>query len=139
MRFNVIIRCLKTFSQILLRVRQSVTVTHPIILADSEAVSLNGIPALLPFLAKPCASSVRLFCQGSSLRFDKRETRAPLTARTDSRLSPPRRAFASFFQAEITLERRKKERNEPMPDRQHASWCGFRKLWPHSFRKFWPV
>jgi hypothetical protein len=35
--------------------RQSVSVTHPIILADSEAVSLNRIPALLPFLAKPCA------------------------------------------------------------------------------------
>src|SRR5436190_3052901 len=47
---------------------------------------------------------------------------AALTARTDSRLSPPRRAFASFFQAEITLERRKKERNEPMPDTQHATW-----------------
>jgi hypothetical protein len=47
---------------------------------------------------------------------------AALTARTDWRVSPPRRAFASFFQAEITLERRKKERNEPMPDRQHATW-----------------
>src|ERR1700739_3097650 len=47
---------------------------------------------------------------------------AALTAPTDSRVSPPRRAFASFFQADITLERRKKERNEPMPDRQHASW-----------------
>jgi len=47
---------------------------------------------------------------------------AALTVRTDSRVSPPRRAFASFFQAEITLERRKKERNEPMPDTQHATW-----------------
>jgi hypothetical protein len=33
-----------------------------------------------------------------------------------------RRAFASFFQAEITLERGKEERSEPMPDRQHATW-----------------
>src|SRR3989440_1820735 len=47
---------------------------------------------------------------------------AALTVRTDRRVSPPRRAFASFFQADITLERRKKEKNEPMPDRQHASW-----------------
>jgi len=49
------IRSLKALGKVLLRVRQSVSVTHPIILADSEAVSLNRIPALLPFLAKPCA------------------------------------------------------------------------------------
>jgi len=55
MLFNFIIRYLKTISKILLRVRQSVTVTHPTILADWEAVSLNRNPALLPFLAKPCA------------------------------------------------------------------------------------
>jgi hypothetical protein len=47
---------------------------------------------------------------------------AALTARTDSRLPPPRRAFASFFQAETTLEKRKKERNGRMPERQHATW-----------------
>jgi hypothetical protein len=47
---------------------------------------------------------------------------AALTARAAKRRGPPRRAFASFFQAEITLERRKKERNEPMPKRQHATW-----------------
>ena len=52
---NFITRRLKTFGKVLLRVRQSVSVTHPIILADSEAVSLNRIPTLLPFLAKPCA------------------------------------------------------------------------------------
>jgi len=52
---NSITRRLKTVGKVLLRVRQSVAVTHPIILADSEAVSLNRIPALLPFLAKPCA------------------------------------------------------------------------------------
>jgi hypothetical protein len=55
MLFNFIIRSLKTVGEVLLRVRQSVSVTHLIILADSEAVSLNRIPALLPFLAKPCA------------------------------------------------------------------------------------
>jgi hypothetical protein len=47
---------------------------------------------------------------------------AALTARTDSRPSPPRRAFASFFQAETALEKRKKERNQRMPERQHATW-----------------
>jgi hypothetical protein len=47
---------------------------------------------------------------------------AALTVRTDRRVSPPRRAFASFFQAEITPERRKKERNGPMPDRQRVTW-----------------
>jgi hypothetical protein len=34
---------------------------------------------------------------------------AALTARAAKRRGPPRRAFASFFQAEITLEERKKE------------------------------
>jgi len=34
---------------------------------------------------------------------------AALTARAAKRRGPPRRAFASFFQAEITLEKRKKE------------------------------
>jgi hypothetical protein len=44
-----------------------------------------------------------------------------LTARVAKRWGPPRRAFASFFQAEITLEKRKKEGNN-MPERQHATW-----------------
>jgi antirestriction factor ArdC-like protein len=47
---------------------------------------------------------------------------AALTARTDWRLSPPRRAFASFFKPKTPLERRKKERNEPMSERQHTTW-----------------
>jgi hypothetical protein len=34
---------------------------------------------------------------------------AALTARAAKRRGPTRRAFASFFQAEITLEERKKE------------------------------
>jgi hypothetical protein len=55
MLFNFVIRNLKALGKVLLRVRQSVAVTHLIILADSEAVSVNRIPALLPFLAKPCA------------------------------------------------------------------------------------
>jgi hypothetical protein len=46
---------------------------------------------------------------------------AALTARAAKRRGPPRRAFASFFQAEITLEKRKKEENK-MPERQHATW-----------------
>ena len=46
---------------------------------------------------------------------------AALTVRADRRLCPPRRAFASFFQAEITLEERRKEENK-MTERQHATW-----------------
>ena len=52
---NFITGRLKTLGKVLLRVRQSVSVTHPIILADLEAVSLNRISALLPFLLKTCA------------------------------------------------------------------------------------
>jgi hypothetical protein len=44
-----------------------------------------------------------------------------LTARAAKRQGPPRTAFASFFQAEITLEKRRKEENK-MPERQHATW-----------------
>jgi antirestriction protein ArdC len=44
-----------------------------------------------------------------------------LTARAAKRRGPPRRAFASFFQAEITLEKRRKEENK-MTERQHATW-----------------
>ena len=36
MRFNFIIRRLKPFSKVLLRVRQSVSVTHTFILTDSQ-------------------------------------------------------------------------------------------------------
>src|SRR6267143_1610431 len=46
---------------------------------------------------------------------------AALTARAAERLGRPGRAFGSFFQAEITLEKRRKEDNE-MPEKQHASW-----------------
>ena len=45
---------------------------------------------------------------------------AALTARTDSRPSPTK-GIASFFQAEITLEKRRKEENK-MTERQHATW-----------------
>jgi hypothetical protein len=46
---------------------------------------------------------------------------AALTARAAERLGRPGRSFGSFFQAEITLEKRKKEENK-MPEKQHASW-----------------
>jgi hypothetical protein len=36
-------------------------------------------------------------------------------------VGPLERAFASFFQAEITLEKRRKEENE-MEKQQHATW-----------------
>jgi hypothetical protein len=55
MLFNFIIRRLKTFSKVLLRVRQSVSVAHNFIVADSKPVPLNRVPSPLPFLAKPCA------------------------------------------------------------------------------------
>src|SRR5579859_815555 len=68
---------------------------------------------------------------------------AALTVRTDRRVSQPRRAFASFFQAEITLERRKKERtNQCQTDNMPVggTYCEMRsksrgecwKLTPHS-------
>src|SRR5438876_11646865 len=44
-----------------------------------------------------------------------------LTARAAKRRGPPRSAFASFFQAEITLEKRRKEENK-MTERLHATW-----------------
>ena len=96
MRFNFVIRSLKALGKVLLRVRQSVTVTHAIILADSEAVSLNRILALLPFLAKPCASSVRLFCQGSALRFDERRPRGLDSADGHARY-PATKGICFFF------------------------------------------
>ena len=46
---------------------------------------------------------------------------AAVTARAAKRWGPPRRAFASFFQAEITLEKRRKEENK-MTERQCATW-----------------
>src|SRR5215469_630714 len=49
-------------------------------------------PSWLNPAPDPSASSD----QGSPLRSDKRENRAPLTARTVRRLSPPRRAFAFY-------------------------------------------
>jgi hypothetical protein len=62
-----------------------------------------------------------LFCQGSSHRFDERQPRG-LDSAGGLAPFPATKGICFFFQAEITLERRKKERNEPMPDTQHASW-----------------
>jgi hypothetical protein len=45
---------------------------------------------------------------------------AALTARTAKRLGPLGRAFASFFQAEITLEKERKE--DQMEKQQQATW-----------------
>ena len=54
--------------------------------------------------ASPLASSVK------AVRFAPVNAHyAVLTARAAKRRGPPRRAFASFFRAEITLEERKKE------------------------------
>jgi hypothetical protein len=44
-----------------------------------------------------------------------------LTARAARRWGPPRRAFASFFQAEIALKK-KEERRSQLPERQHGTW-----------------
>src|SRR5260370_29000825 len=59
---------------------------------------------LLPFLAKPCACSVRFLCQGSPLRSDERQTPAPLTARTDRRLPSHEGHFAFHALLHVGLE-----------------------------------
>ena len=85
---------------------------------ESE-ISQTHIRLLLPFLPKECASPPAFAVK--AVRFAPVNANyAALTARTPKRRGPPRRAFASFFQAEITLEKRKKE--EPMTERQHATW-----------------
>src|SRR5262249_22610272 len=51
----------------------------------------------LPFLAQNLRlDRPLLLIKGLPLRSDKRQNRAPLTARTARRLSPPRRAFAFY-------------------------------------------
>src|SRR5215469_7331031 len=74
----------------------------------------------LPFLAQECASPPAFAVK--ALHFASMNANyAALTARAAKRQGPPRRAFASFFQAEITPEKRKKEGNQ-MPERQYATW-----------------
>jgi hypothetical protein len=53
---------------------------------------------------------------------------AALTARTDRRFHLSRRAFASFFQAEITLEKTRKEDNEWLKNNRSlgGNYCGMR-------------
>jgi hypothetical protein len=50
----------------------------------------------------------RLFCQGSPLRFDERKSRG-LDSACGKAPGTVTKGIASFFQAEITLEERKKE------------------------------
>src|SRR5882724_11916810 len=74
----------------------------------------------MPFPPKDCASPPA--CSVKAVRFAPVNANfAALTARTAKRLGRLGRAFGSFFQAEITLEKRRKEENE-MPEKQHASW-----------------
>jgi len=74
----------------------------------------------MPFPPKDCAPPPA--CSVKAVRFAPVNANfAALTARTAERLGRLGRAFGSFFQAEITLEKRRKEENE-MPEKQHASW-----------------
>jgi hypothetical protein len=62
----------------------------------------------------------RFCCQGSSLRSDERKTRG-LDSASGKAPETATKGICFFFQAEITLEKRKKEGNN-MPERQHATW-----------------
>ena len=63
----------------------------------------------MPFLAQEGASPPLDLSRLSRFAPDERKKPAALTARATKREGPPRRAFASFFQAEKTLEEKKKE------------------------------
>ena len=69
----------------------------------------------------------RLFCQGSSLRFDERKTRG-LDSACGKALGTATKGFASFFQAETTLEKRKKEGTKCQKDNTPLgeNYCGRR-------------
>jgi hypothetical protein len=63
----------------------------------------------------------RLFCQGRTLRSRERKLRGLDSADGKAPGTATKGIRFFFFQAEITLEERKKEGNQ-MPERQHATW-----------------
>jgi len=84
----------------------------PVHSADFQVISKQSghenRPLSVPFLAQECASPPAFAVK--ALHFAPMNAKpAALTARAAKRRRPPRRAFASFFQAEITPEKRKKE------------------------------
>src|SRR5215469_1853927 len=84
-------------------------------------------PISVPFLAQECASPPAFAVK--ALHFVSMNAKpAALTARAAKRRRPPRRAFASFFQAKITRGKRKKEGTKCQKDntRLGENSCGRR-------------
>ena len=63
----------------------------------------------------------RSFCQGRTLRSRERKTRGLDSAGGKAPGTATKGTCFFFFQAEITLEKRRKEENK-MTERQHATW-----------------
>ena len=86
----------------------------------------------MPFLAQEGASPPLDLSRLSRFAPDERKKPAALTARATKREGPPRTAFASFFQAEKTLEEKKKEGtkcqkdNMPLGENYYGSKDSFR-------------
>ena len=96
-------------------------------------------PISVPFLAQECASPPA--CAVKAVRSASVNAKcAALTARAVKRRGPPRRAFASFFQAEITLEKRKKEGTKCQKDNTPIgeNYCGRRSKSPGECSKLTP-
>jgi hypothetical protein len=80
---------------------------------ESE-ISQTHIRLLLPFLPSECASPPAFAVK--ALHFASMNAKpAALTARAAKRWGPPRRAFASFFQAEIALKKKEPNARNNMP------------------------
>src|SRR6516165_5185897 len=93
----------------------------------------------MPFLAQECASPPAFAVK--ALHFASMNAKpAALTARAAKRRGPPRRAFASFFQAEITPEKRKKEGTKCQRDNTPLgeNYCGRRSKSPGECSKLTP-
>ena len=109
---------------------------------DDSWLGLNSQP---PFLAEKLRLAVRLFCQGSPLRSDKRENHAPLTARTARRLAPLGRAFAFYaplcaspLRSKDPNQRKEFFRGNNLANNLLSSWVRssqHRALWPRLRRQ----
>src|SRR6516165_11462940 len=87
-------------------------------------LAANILPSV-PFLPQECASPPAWSVK--AVRFAPVNANyAALTARAAKRRGPPRRAFASFFQAKITPGKRKKEGTKCQKDNTPLgeNYCG---------------
>ena len=105
-------------------------ISRPKLLGLPDSVDRLFLPLVERLLALPDAR-VRFpaACSVKALHFASMNAKpAALTARAVRRRGPPRRAFASFFQAEITLEERKKEGTKCQKDNTPLgeNYCGRR-------------